>query len=652
MFRENDREMKAVLVLSAGPCDAIERVWAHGDEVEMERNGNVLTPVSGSKYYGTEEVTYEEEYFEETPPDREGGPDGPEFTPDPPDVPQPGDPEFVGPIRPPSRPPPETQPPGGEGGGYCGACRGGGGPGPGGSCAPPGFRITDGFEDWMGATPPQWHMFGRSLDLSPWAIRRYAESAGTAGAMASAGGGGVSGQQGEGGGETFEEMQARIERERAAARDGSSRVRRTRTRTRTVTRPLIKITEFFNATGQDGQAVADILGPAGEGELEWNAEFAGNDVSYVVLELYQPDYGNEIDDRFWPAIPQMEFLLRGLKVSYPIADSNAPNGRRLTAPAWTRNAAILRYWYLTARRDVDPLLIDIDYFTRARLLCDENLQLTTQTGYRSDYPESVKRYTIDGSVTSGDSAAQLDVQFDFAWQGFVVESSGNLLFRPGTDEVSRFTITEDDIIGEPTVSPFGARSDLANELSLEIEQSSGSEWKAENFVVVDSVAQESDGERLPQELSQMKFVTEPVQAVNLLTQRLRQQRGLVGLELHVKSPNDWRYHRLIAGDKIEVQLPEHGIGQTDSDGNPIGTLRYFRVTGVQVNDDYSVNLHLLEWPDNLFNDEVDFPLRQEKFSYQRRAIPAPIGTGYIDWNINRAGSVIWPSVLSGDSSAD
>jgi len=212
--------------------------------------------------------------------------------------------------------------------------------------------------------------------------------------------------------------------------------------------------------------------------------------------------------------------------------------------------------------------------------------------------------------------------------------------RPGTDLPSRFTITEDDIIAEPVVRPFGRRSDLANEVSLNIEQSSGSEYLPEDFKVVDTAAQASDGERLPQELSQMKFVTEPVQAVNLLTQRLRQQRGLVSLELHVKSPPDWRYLTLIAGDKITVRLPEFGIGVEGA------RLRDFRVTGVQVNDNYTAQLNLLEWPETLFNDEFDFPVRQQKFAYPIPTPPAPIGQGAIDWNVDTNGNVVWTAFLS------
>lgn len=659
-FRENDREMKAVMVISAGSIDSIERVFAHGDEVEMQRGtgdmSNVLTPVSGSKYYGIREVSYEEEYSVEEPSggDGDGGGGAPVDRPSPPTTqplgPSPGSPDFQRPA-----PPTDLSPggPGFEGSTpSCGACRSGGGPGPGGSCAPSGFRISDG--SWTGDIAS----YGRGgiVDLSPWALARYNESVSgtqsTAGAFA---GDGVSGQQGEGGGETFEERQQRIERERAAARSGTSRVRRTRTRTREESVPLIKITEFFSGDGSDGQAVADILGPAGEGELEWTAQHAGNDVSYIVLELFQPDY-SDIEDRFWPGIPQMEFIVRGLKIRTPIADPTMPNGRGETEPTWTRNAAAIRYWYLTQRRNIDSSLIDLDSYTAASLLCDDDLQLTEQSGYHSQYPESVKRYTIDGSITSGDSAAQLDAQFDFAWQGFVVESSGMLHFRPGADMESRFTITEDDVLGEPVVSPFGARSDLSNEVSVSIEQSSGMlldsdgmrtlppAYKAENFVVVDALAQRTDGERLPQELSQLKFVTEPVQVVNLLTQRLRQQRGLTGLSLHVKSPNDWRYHTLLAGDKIEVVLPEHGIGVDDA------RLRYFRVLGVQVNDDYSVNLNLLEWPDGLFTDRFDFPTRQRKFSYALRAIPAPVGRAVIDWQIDQStGLAFWQVKLSWDS---
>ena len=643
-FREVDERWKyEVHILSAGPCDGIERVWAHGEEVEMVRDGNVLMPVPDSKYWGTREESYTETYTERVPVGSGG--DGRDTGPTPSPSPSPSPPSeapFVGPPSPGDfRAPPDSVGPGGEGAGCaCGACRGGGGPGPDGSCAPGGFRASDGF--WEGYSI-QRALPGRGIDLSPWAISRYNEAVqGTAASAGAAASDGVSGEQGEGGGRDGLDPTSPGRGQRPSRTSGYTVVTRTRTRTREVRVPLIKITEYFKADGSEGAEIRALAaGADGETELEWTEAHRLNGVSYVLVELFQPDY-DDIDDRFWPARPQINYLMRGLKVQYPIKDVNAPGGRRLTDPEWTDNAAILRYWYLTERRNIAPELIDIDYFESARRLCDEDLNLSSAQGYTADYPDSVKRYTINGSVTSGGSASALDAQFDFAWQGFVVEANGNLLFRPGHDLPSRFTIGEKDIINDPLVRIFGARSDLANEMSVQIEQSTNAEYLPEDFEVVDGPAQASDGERLVQELTQLKFVIEPVQAINFLHQRLLQQRGLTSMELHVKSPPDWRYHTLIAGDKIEVNLPEHGIG----DG---GALRYFRVTGVQVSDDFSVNLNLLEWPDGLHQDQFEFPPRQQKFNVQPRRPAAPVGRGSIDWNVNRDGNTVWTAFLSWDA---
>jgi len=658
-FGEDGRYQYQVLVLSAGACDGIERVWAHGEEVEMVRNGNVLTPAPGSKYNGTREETYEQEYFEwvRVP---EGGPDGP--SPDLPSRPTPTPPDldrFLGPQIPAPIDFERDRSPGGPGfegdsgqpgrESACGGCRGSMGC----QAGPDQSFAHNGMDDWGGSVS---HNTGRGLNMfGPWwdsdiplrdllrwnpAVKGTAASAG---AMASAGGGGVGGQQGENDEEAREQAAAR------PTRSGYTRVRRTRTRTRTVNVPLIKVTEYFKADGTEGAEIRSIAARliakhGAEGRLPWTDDYIGNGVSYVLVELYQPEYDTTSvdavnEDRFWPGPPAMNFMMRGIKVSYPVADATAPSGRRLTEPAWTDNAAVLRYWYLTERRGLDPDAIDLTYFDAARRLCDTDLQLTEASNYHSDYPESVKRYTINGSVTSGDSAAALDNQFDFAWQGFVVEHGGRFLFRPGADQPVRFLITEDDVVSDPEVMPFGSRSELANELSVSIEQSISEDFLPENFVVVDATAQASDGERLPQELTGLKFVNDPVQAINFLHQRLRQQRGLVSVNLHVKSPPDWRYLELVAGDKIALELPEHGIGAD-------GALRNFRVNGVQINDDYTANLSLLEWPDNLYDDQFDFPPRTEKFNYAPAPIDAPVGQGVIDWNINREGAVVWTAFLS------
>jgi len=622
-IKESDNDFYMVLAISEGSCDRIERLWVQGEEVEIDRTPEgVITPAQGSRYLGTRTETWTETYYESVP--ENNSPDGPAYTP-------------------PSGPGPSPSTSDGRAS-ACGGCRSSYGCG--GSAGAPG---APGFSDIHdGYTPAQNH--GRSLnmfgdywnldiplrDLMSWnpAVR------GTAGGAAS---GGVSGQQGE---------HVSDER-RPPRRSGYRVVRRTRTRSRTVPNPLITITEFFSANGREGKAIRDIAGEAGEDELPWTDRHRGQGVSYVLVHMHQPDY-TDIDDRFWPNIPSLQFLVKGIKIGYPVPDGL---GFRLTDPEWTENAAIIRAWFLKERRNRPYNDIDLTYFDAARRLCDEEISLTDEDGFdRTFFPSTAKRYTINGVITATDSAAQLEAQFDFAWQGFVVESSGKLLFRPGTqnphgEDAVKLTIPESDVIDEPTVRPFGARSDLANEVSLEILQSAQSDYQSQRFVHIDREAQMSDGERLVTDLQTQHFVNNTAQVGNFLTQRLRQQRHLVGVDIKVKSPADWRYIELIPGDRIELNLPQYGIGTGTAGEEGAALLRYFRVVTVTANPDYSVDLNLLEWPDNLFDDSFDLPAPVQKFDYRPRNIRAPSGViGNIDWNITRDGRTEWTAFLAWDSS--
>ena len=437
-----------------------------------------------------------------------------------------------------------------------------------------------------------------------------------------------------------------------SGRDGFTYETRTRTVTRTrdvkVAVPAITITEYFAADGTEGAAVRAFAtrsipneAATGENTLPWTTDHKLTGVSYVYVELFQPEY-DDLEDRFWSSLPALEFLVRGMKLSYPVADTGSPGGRRMTTPAWSDNAAVIWYWYLTTRRNINQGFIDLGYFTAARLKCDETLRLDNQTGYQSEYPESVKRYTINGSISADDASGAIERQFNLCWQGNAVEWSGMFLFRPGSEQPVRYLISERDIIEPPIISPSLSREDRANEVSIQIEQSAASDYQAQRFIVADPAKQASDGERLPIDLQTQQFLTEPVQAINIIHQTLRQLSFSMGVEIVVMPRDDWRYIDLIPGDKVELSLPEYGIGQGEAGSPGASSIRYFRVIRNEVTPTWAVKLNLLQWPDDWFADTFDFPPVVRRFFPRSPPPAAPEDlAAFTSFNIADDGTVTW-----------
>ena len=71
----------------------------------------------------------------------------------------------------------------------------------------------------------------------------------------------------------------------------------------------------------------------------WDSEHIGLGLAFVHVKLTQPKYGQEPDgadhgDRFWTSLPQMEFVVDGLKITYPSQTTTGIHPQR-------RRAAVL-----------------------------------------------------------------------------------------------------------------------------------------------------------------------------------------------------------------------------------------------------------------------------------------------------------------------
>jgi len=91
---------------------------------------------------------------------------------------------------------------------------------------------------------------------------------------------------------------------------------------------------------------------------------------------------------------------------------------------------------------------------------------------------------------------------------------------------------------------------------------------------------------------------------------------------------------------VELTIPEYGIGvgeATDTENE----VRYFRVASNRVNEDWSVDLTLEQWPDGRFEDRFEFPAIAPRRLLIPGEVPAPVASGpaVITHNISQARGV-------------
>ena len=228
----------------------------------------------------------------------------------------------------------------------------------------------------------------------------------------------------------------------------------------------ITVTEYQRQQGQQAEPYVTPF-PV------WDATHKLDGLSWVYVRLTQPEYGQDIDKRFWTRVPNLEFLVDGLKITWPGEST----------PTLTSNAASVRYWWETERRGRLASAIDTASFTAAHALSDEDVDATNgglsplPSGY-SDWPTTSKRYSVRGVFSSGDHIGGVEDQLDAAWAGEVVESAGRLYFRPGAERAALLSIEDAQIIEPPVARPWPALQARVNALTGAIPQSSQHDWSA------------------------------------------------------------------------------------------------------------------------------------------------------------------------------
>ena len=367
--------------------------------------------------------------------------------------------------------------------------------------------------------------------------------------------------------------------------------------------------EYFKADGTEG-AESFAAASAGSSELTWSAATVqGKGLSWVYIKLTQNDYGRDLDSRRYNRIPNIEFVVKGLKVG---SRRNPNTG----AKTWTENAAIIRKWWLTERRGVNWRDINNGYYNAAVQRCDTTIDISNLDNFDSTAMQSnLKRYTVNGLIHSGDDVVRIEEDFDFAWDGSVVEWDGEYLFRPGGDRASVREIVPDDITEEPLYRPGTTLN--SNRYLCSLPQSEWHDWLPYDIRVDDIGKQDYDGQVQTLNLGPTAFVSNPAQAANLLRSAARRARASSSIELTLKPGDSFESASIVPGDKVTLSIPELGISDQD-----------YLVVNSRVLAGWAIRVVLAEWGSDWFDDDISLehysPRQVIPTSGRRLVAPNPV----------------------------
>ncbi len=217
--------------------------------------------------------------------------------------------------------------------------------------------------------------------------------------------------------------------------------------------------EFVNASASGTPPPSRWLAASG---------WSNNDVGVGVTRIW---VSAKFDEKVWPqGLPQMRFVVRGLKVYDPRKDAalgyaggGAQTWSNPATHTWSRNATLLRYAmvrgvYIEGHQgEAQHLLIGRGLTPEeappARIIAPANLCDEDVDGAFADGPTL---YTANGTIRASDTFISVEEWFAAAMAGVIVQREGGVEIEPGQAKAAVMTITDGDlVVGEPvTFSAF------------------------------------------------------------------------------------------------------------------------------------------------------------------------------------------------------
>ena len=339
----------------------------------------------------------------------------------------------------------------------------------------------------------------------------------------------------------------------------------------------------FNAEGRNETNLGSIV-------PDWAASDRLEGLSYVHVTLWQD---GDRENPFYRNIPNIEFLVRGIKIALP---STAATGE--ATPVWTNNAADARYWWYRVRRGYREDEIDRAAYRAARAVCSTQVTRAIPESLRDVYSTTYPQYTIDAVISSDDDAADVEALMDFAWQGYSVEVDGKQKFLPGAVRTPELDITEDWIKerGPVTISP--PIQERYNGFTARLDQSLAHNWQETDIPeFIDTEARTRDGEARTADFGVLPYTIEPVHGTWLMVVQARRAR----------SSRIWTYSYLPSspGGIFTAFNIVPGMTVRFTDSMYGLTNQLAQVVSTEIQPDLSVNATLQEHRDDFFSPALD-----------------------------------------------
>ena len=301
-------------------------------------------------------------------------------------------------------------------------------------------------------------------------------------------------------------------------------------------------------------------------------------ISWIQFNWFEPFYQQDNrSQKLYRAAPEVDLLIRGLKLSTPYRDSN-DNSIKHTDPVYTANPMAILYWFDTVYRGVDAALIDDESYLAAYDQCNETItyrygQATPDDATGADGDWYVR---ADGHVYQRQDGSWVDlrtVQGDYAWlesqgengvyempryrcnleieigdevldtyrkilatcAGARYPHQGKIKYRVGVDRPVKMSIAQNEILDVTNYQAGIPYNERVNKLSARMSQSEENDWLPDDIEFVDEEAEALDGEPKDAQFD-LDGVTNPIQGYNLLSTYLAQMREPMEADVVI----DWK----------------------------------------------------------------------------------------------------------------
>lgn len=290
-------------------------------------------------------------------------------------------------------------------------------------------------------------------------------------------------------------------------------------------------------------------------EWPWTANHKLTGKAYLVVDIIQPfNQEDDPEDDLFQQIPELEFLVAGIKFTWP--------GQ--TVPSASGNAAAQLYWYDTARMQIPPASIDRTMFDAAYARCEETITIAD-----SAIPSSladlktIRTYKFGESSTvieSGESPKAVYARLRAKMAGWRFHWNGKVIYRAGKEETPKHVFADEDFVAAVECQPSPDIRSRFTRLTISLPQSErGGDFEEDSIVYDAGAAAITKAGRVRNLDVELDCCTNILDAGHKAAILYRQSQQSFSFTALVRRQPQAANLSLIPGDAVTVTLDELGL---------------------------------------------------------------------------------------------